>query len=235
MIPFQTIAQARLEDGSQFTLVRRGEEWVLRAGSSILMSSRTSASEVTLAEQTLRRVSNPRNVLVGGLGLGYTLRATLDRVGPEARVAVAELVPELVEWHGVHLGHLAGFPLKDPRCAVAIGDVLAHIQERPRAYDAIMLDVDNGPSALSTPQNRYLYGDRGVSHCKRALRPGGVLAVWSQGPCVRYERTLARAGLKVEVLSVGAGVSGRAQHVLFVASLGEKPPTPRRALTKTGA
>jgi spermidine synthase len=235
VIPFQTIAQARLEDGSQFTLVRRGEEWVLRAGSATLMSSRTSASEVTLAEQTLRRVVHPRDVLVGGLGLGYTLRATLDRVAPETRVAVAELVPELVQWHEVHLGHLAEFPLKDPRCSVVIGDVLAHIQQRPRGYDAIMLDVDNGPSALSTPQNRSLYGDRGVSHCKRALRPGGVLAVWSQGPCVRYEQTLARAGMKVEVLSVGAGVSGRAQHVLFVASLPDKTPTPRRALTKNGA
>jgi spermidine synthase len=219
LIPFETIAHARLDDGSEFTLVRRGEEWVLRAGAATLMSSRTSTSEVTLAEQTLRRVSNPRDVLVGGLGLGYTLRAVLDRVGPQTNVAIAELIPDLVEWHGVHLGHLADYPLQDPRCKVVVGDVLAHIKTSPGAYDAIMLDVDNGPAALSTPHNQQLYNDRGVSHCRRALRPGGVLAVWSHGPCARYERTLVRAGLEVQVLSVGAFDTGKARHVLFMATL----------------
>jgi len=218
MLPFQTIAQARLANGSEFTLVRRGEEWVLRAGSSTLMSSRTSTSEVTLAGQTLQRVKGPRDVLVGGLGLGYTLRAVLDRVGPQTNVTVAELVPELIEWNRVHLGHLANFPLQDPRAKVALGDVLDHIRAAPSAFDAILLDVDNGPAALSTPHNQQLYSDRGVDHCRRALRPGGVLAVWSQGPSARYERTLARAGLEVEVLSVGAFDTGRARHVLFMAT-----------------
>lgn len=229
MLPFETIAQARLENGSEFTLVRRGEEWVLRAGSSTLMSSRASASEVTLAEQTLRRVKTARDVLVGGLGLGYTLRAVLDRVAPQTNVAVAELVPELVEWNRVHLGHLANHPLQDPRCKVLAGDVLAHIKASPNAFDAIMLDVDNGPAALSTPNNQQLYRDRGVEHCRRALRPGGVLAVWSQGPCARYERTLARAGLAVDVLSVGAFTTGNARHVLFIATCpaaGEPSGTP---------
>lgn len=218
LLPFETIAQARLENGSEFTLVRRGEEWVLRAGSSTLMSSRTSTSEVTLAEQTLCRVKSPRDVLVGGLGLGYTLRAVLDRVGPQTNVAVAELVPELVEWNRVHLGHLANFPLLESRCKVVVGDVLDHIKTSPSAFDAILLDVDNGPSALSTPHNQKLYGDRGAGYCRRALRPGGILAVWSQGPSARYERTLARAGFEVEVLSVGAFDTGRARHVLFMAT-----------------
>jgi spermidine synthase len=218
LVPFQVVAQARLEDGSEFSLVRRGEEWVLRAGSSTLMSSRTSASEVTLAEQTLRRVTDAREVLVGGLGLGYTLRAVLDRVGPRANITVAELVPELVDWNRVHLGHLANFPLQDSRCKVAVGDVVDHIKSAPAAYDAILLDVDNGPSALSTPRNQRLYGDRGADSCRRALRPGGVLAVWSQGPSARYERTLARAGFEVDVLRVGAFATGRARHVLFMAT-----------------
>jgi len=187
------------------------------------MSSRTSTSEVTLAEETLRRVTDARDVLVGGLGLGYTLRAVLDRVGPQTNVTVAELVPELIEWNRVHLGHLASFPLEDPRCKVALGDVLDHIKTAPSAFDAILLDVDNGPAALSTPHNQQLYGNRGVDYCRRALRPGGVLAVWSQGPSARYERTLARAGLEVEVLSVGAFDTGRARHVLFMARSAARP------------
>lgn len=221
MLPFQTIAQAWLEDGSEFTLVRRGEEWVLRVGPSTLMSSRTSTSEVTLAEQTLRRVTSPSDVLVGGLGLGYTLRAVLDRVGPQTNVSIAELVPELIEWNRVHLGHLANFPLLEPRCQIVVGDVLAHIKKAPSAFDAILLDVDNGPAALSTPHNQQIYRDRGAEYCRRALRPGGVLAVWSQGPCARYERTLVRAGFDVEVLSVGAFDTGSARHVLFMAT---RPP-----------
>jgi spermidine synthase len=219
LLPDQIIAQAQLVDGADFSLVRRGEEWVLLTGSATLMSSRTSTSEVTLAEQTLRRVTNARDVLVGGLGLGYTLRAVLDRVGPDTNVTVAELVPELVEWNRVHLGHLASFPLQDPRCKVAVGDVLAHLKQAPAAYDAIMLDVDNGPAALSTPKNQQLYRDRGAAYCRAALRPGGVLTVWSSRPCARYERTLLRAGLAVEVLSVGAFDSGNARHVLFMGTL----------------
>jgi spermidine synthase len=187
------------------------------------MSSRTSTSEVTLAEQTLRRVNGPRDVLVGGLGLGYTLRAVLDRVGPQTNVTIAELVPELVEWNRVHLGHLANHPLEDSRSKVVVGDVLDHIKTAPSTFDAILLDVDNGPAALSTPHNQQLYSNRGVDYCRRALRPGGVLAVWSQGPSARYERTLARAGLEVEVLSVGAFDTGRARHVLFMARSAARP------------
>lgn len=159
MLPFETIAQTRLEDGSDFTLVRQAEEWILRVGESTLMSSLTSTSEVTLADVALRRVPDARDVLVGGLGLGYTLRAVLDRVVPEANVAVAELVPELVDWNRVHLGHLAGFPLDEPRCRVVVGDVLEHIKTVPGGYDVILLDVDNGPAALSNPHNQQLYGD----------------------------------------------------------------------------
>jgi spermidine synthase len=223
LLPFQTIAETRLKDGSEFTLLRRGEEWVLRVGPSTLMSSQTSTSEVTLAHETLRRVTAPRDVLVGGLGLGYTLRAVLDRVGPETNVAIAELVPELVEWNRVHLGHLANFPLNESRCTVLLGDVLDRIRAAPGAFDAILLDVDNGPAALSNPHNQQLYGDRGARYCGRALRPGGVLAVWSRGPCARYERTLNRAGFDVEVLSVGAFDAGSAKHVLFIATRTEVP------------
>lgn len=218
MLPYQTIAQTWLKDGSEFTLVQRDDEWVLRVGTSTLMSSIASASEITLAEETLRRVKNPRDVLIGGLGLGYTLRAALDRVDPRANVVVAELVPELVEWNRVHLGHLANFPLNEPNCKVVVGDVLDHIKSSPSAYDALLLDVDNGPAALSNPHNQQLYGDRGVDYCGRALRPGGVLAVWSRGPCARYERTLVRAGFTVETISASAFGTGNARHVLFLAT-----------------
>lgn len=224
MLPFETIARARLEDGSEFTLVRRGEEWVVRAGATTLMSSRTKASEVALAEQALGRVPRPRGVLVGGLGLGYTLRAVLDRVGPETSVTVAELVPELVDWNRNYLGALANYPLREPNCQVVVDDVLAHIERSPEAFDAILLDVDNGPAALSTPHNRALYGDAGIRLCRRALRPGGVLGVWSQRPCERYERALGRGGFDVEVLRVGAAERGSAKHVLFFGTL----PTSRR-------
>lgn len=218
MLPFETIARARLEDGSEFTLVRRGEEWVVRAGATTLMSSRMSASEVALADQTLRRVARPKDVLVGGLGLGYTLRAVLDRIDRETNVTVLELVPELIEWNRVHLGHLAGFPLEEPNCQAVVGDVLAYIEESPGAFDAILLDVDNGPTALSTPHNRSLYGEHGIGLCRRALRPRGALAVWSQRSCEPYERALRRGGFDVEVLRVGAFDRGTAKHVLFVAT-----------------
>jgi spermidine synthase len=216
---YTTIAQTSLKDGSDFTLVQRGEEWVLRVGQSTLMSSIASTSEVTLASEALRIVADPRDVLVGGLGLGYTLRAVLDRVGAQTSVTIAELVPELFDWNRVHLGHLANFPLNDPRCKPVVGDVLAHIKAMPSGFDVILLDVDNGPAALSNPHNQQLYGDRGTAYCQRALRPGGVLAVWSRGPCARYERTLARAGFEFETLSVNAYDSGNARHVLFLATL----------------
>src|SRR5205814_2165899 len=147
---------------------------------------------------------SPRAVLVGGLGLGYTARAVLDRVSSEAVVTVLELMPELVDWNHRHLGILAGHPLVDGRCRVVVGDVFDTLRRSPAAFDVILLDVDNGPRGLTQPKNQRLYGERGIRRCLAALRPNGVLAVWSRGPSARYLRKLEKIGAEVEMLSVAA-------------------------------
>lgn len=216
LIPATTIETARLADGTEFSLVQRGDEWIVRVGGMLLMSSRAHASEEALADQALARIRTPQNVLVGGLGLGFTLRAVLDRVAPTTRVTVCELLPALVEWNRQHVGQLAGHPLADPRSEVVVGDVYDHIKRSPDTFDVILLDVDNGPTALSNASNQMLYSDRGIRACLRALRSRGVLAVWSAGPSARFERALEKAGFDVEVLRVSAFETGSASHVVFL-------------------
>lgn len=220
MLPWQIVDRAAAPHGAEWTLARRGDEWVVRAAGRVLMSSRQHGSEEALAALALAKVARPRAVLVGGLGLGYTLRATLDRLPRTARAVVVELVPALVAWNRTHVAHLAGRPLDDPRTRLQHGDVLARIAEAKGAYDAILLDVDNGPSALSDAANARLYGDAGVRACRDALRAGGALAVWSAGPDDRYRLRLEKAGLEVEVHAVPArgGTSRGVRHVVFVAS-----------------
>jgi spermidine synthase len=221
LVPWQIVDRAPAPDGAEWVLARRGEEWVVRAGGRVLVSSRQHGSEEALAELALARVARPRKVLVGGLGLGFTLRAALDRLPRDARVVVAELVPALAAWNRAHVGHLAGRPLEDPRTRLQHGDVLGRIAEAKGAYDAILLDVDNGPSAVSQASNDRLYGGPGVRACRDALRAGGVLAVWSAGPDERYRDRLERAGLSPEVRTVPSLGAGRGvRHVVF---LGVKP------------
>jgi spermidine synthase len=181
------------------------------------MSSRMHDSEEALAEHALERHHDPHTVLVGGLGLGFTLRAVLDRVAGDAKVTVAELVPELVEWNRVHLGLLNDHPLDDRRTEVVVGDVFDTLKSSSRTFDVILLDVDNGPVALSHPKNQRLYSEQGVSICHTALRAGGVLAVWSVGPDAKFERRLARAGFQVDVMRVSARKGAGARHVIFMA------------------
>jgi spermidine synthase len=185
----------------------------------VLMCSRAHESEEALAEHGLARSNAPTRVLVGGLGLGFTLRAVLDRVSAETKVSVAELVPQLVEWNREHVGGLAGHPLKDSRSEVIVGDVLDVMKRSTAAFDVILLDVDNGPVALSNASNQRLYSRRGVGTCHEALRPGGVLAVWSASPSARFERIMSGAGFEVEVLRVPAFKTGRASHVLFLGAV----------------
>jgi hypothetical protein len=238
MLPWRIVDRAAGPDGAEWTLVRRGEEWVVRARGRVLMSSRQHGSEEALAALALARIGPsplPRGaaeragvsgsrrrpaptVLIGGLGLGFTLRAALDRLPADARVIVAELVPALAAWSRDHVGHLAGRPLDDPRTRLQHGDVLGRIAEAKGAFDAILLDVDNGPSALADARNARLYGDEGVRACRDALRAGGALAIWSAGPDERFRARLERAGLDVEVHAVPArgGTSRGARHVVFV-------------------
>lgn len=215
MLETQIIDKARVAD-DEFVLTRHDDEWVVRVNSRILMSSRMYDSEVALAEQALERADDPQAVLVGGLGLGFTLRAVLDRVGSDAVVTVNELVPELVGWNRTQLAELNDRPLDDPRCEVVVGDVFETIKRSRGAFDVILLDVDNGPIALSNAKNQRIYSEQGVRSCHRALRPAGVMAVWSAGPNARFERRMANAGFDVEVMRVSVHAGSRAKHVLFL-------------------
>src|SRR5258706_1515675 len=171
MIETETIAQARVANGCEFVLANHAGEWVVRVGGRILMSSRMHDSEESLAKEALERVEAPRSVLVGGLGLGFTLRAVLDRVSANTKVTVGELVPELVEWNRVHLAELHGHALDDPRCEVVVGDVFAVIKRSKAVFAVVLLDVDTAPIALPHAQNQQLYADRGLREAPPALRP----------------------------------------------------------------
>jgi spermidine synthase len=217
MLDWATVERTRIADGTEFVLGRHGDGWVIRVGALVLMSNRMHDSEESLAEVALARVSNPRTVLVGGLGLGYTARAVLDRVSTDTDVTVLELMPELVDWNRRYLGGLANHPLADPRCHVVVGDVFDELKRSPGAFDVILLDVDNGPHGLTQAKNQRLYGEWGIRACLAALRPKGVLAVWSSGPNARYQRRLERNGAEVEVLSVPARIGAKLRHFVFLA------------------
>ncbi len=218
MIEALTIDSAWVPNGCEFELVRQDEAWIVRVAGRVLMSSRMHDSEEALAEHAIERVRDPHAILVGGLGLGFTLRAVLDRVEEDAKVTVAELVPALVEWNRTHLAELHDSALDDPRCNVVVGDVFQTIKSNPNTFDVILLDVDNGPIALSHAQNQRIYSEYGVRTCHAALRPEGVLAVWSAGPSPKFEKRLANAGFDVEVRSVHARKGSRARHVIFLAT-----------------
>ena len=215
MLDWATVESAKVGN-NEFVLARHGENWVVRVDQRILMSNRINQSEIALAEETLDRVPDARSILVGGLGLGYTLRAALDIAHEEAHVTVVELVGELVDWNRRLIGHLNDAPLDDPRCEVVVGDAFELIHKARAQYDVIMLDVDNGPQALSQVKNQRLYGDVGVRACWNALMPGGVLGVWGNGPNAKYAARMERFGFHVEVLGVQASFGSRAVHTLFL-------------------
>ncbi len=217
MLPWETIATAKTPDGTPLTLARRGTEWVVRAGGHMLMSSHSHLTEERMALLALERLSEPKTVLLGGLGLGFTLRAVLDRMPQDSRVIVAELSPALIEWNKVHVAELAGKPLEDPRVRLQPGDVFKRICEGKSAYDAILLDVDNGPSALVEGANEVLYGEGGIHACLAALKVGGVLAVWSAGPDEKYLERLQRAGFEAKAKTVTTRPIGGVRHTVFVA------------------
>lgn len=215
MVSWQTVETAQV-GRSTFTLSRSGDEWMVQVDRRVLMASRTFQSEISLAEEAIARTESPRHVLIGGLGFGYTLRAALDALPPTARISVAELVPELVAWNRHHLAHLNRSACDDPRCEILVGDAFEPIVRAKGAFDAILLDVDNGPEAISQAKNRRLYDDSGTRACWDALTPGGVLAVWSAGPNEPYAKRLKRQGFATEVLRVPVRKGARATHVLFL-------------------
>ena len=226
MIPWQELERAPVPGGGELALWRRGDEFSIRAGTQELMNSRMHGSEEALAARGcagLERVHDAC-VLVGGLGMGFTVRACLERLGATARVEVAELVSAVVRWNRGPLAHLAGRPLDDARVRVFEGDVGAVIRAAREVYDAILMDVDNGPVALTSEANARLYGTAGLAEAVRALAPGGAYALWSPVDDGRFTDRLRRAGLAVTTERVPARPGGGGRHVLWLATR-----TPERA------
>lgn len=224
MLPRETIATAAIPGGDTLTLVSHGRDYVVMLGRDELMGTRMQFSEEQLAILTLERVAAPRpRVLIGGYGMGFTYRAALDRLPPGGGVTVAEVVPDVVEWARGPLAHLTGATLDDPRGTVIIADVAALIDDAidgttPR-YDAILLDVDNGPDGLVRDGNDRLYSLSGLRTAKAALRPGGVLAVWSAAKDPVFTNRLRKAGFAVDEVSVRARAKGKGpQHVIWFAA-----------------
>lgn len=207
-------------DGNVVRLYRRGEEFAIRVESSELMASGVHGSEDALAKEACLRIKNcdaPR-LLIGGLGMGYTLAAALGCLGADAEVVVAEIVPAVVLWNRGLLAHLAGAPLEDSRVRVLELDVALALQSATSAYDAILLDVDNGPRALTSAGNGWLYSPAGLDRTRSALAPGGILAVWSAWPDRSFTSRLRRAGFHVEQVTVRSrGARGGRKHVLWLA------------------
>lgn len=223
MKPWELLGQTLTPDGSDMRLTRRDDEFVIHVNGKTLMSSRLHGSEEELARLACCHASSAAEpqVLVGGLGMGFTLRATLDLLPSEAVVTVAELVPAVVEWNRGPLGTLTGFPLKDPRVRIDQQDVALSLGAQVEQFDAILLDVDNGPTAFTTSENDSLYGNDGVATAFGALRKGGVLAVWSAWDDRKFEHRLRFHGFEARTEQVRARRNkGGAKHTIFV---GNKP------------
>jgi spermidine synthase len=221
--PLELIGQTLTPNGIDMKLTRRANEYIILANGKSLMSSRMHGSEEALATLACRRVQTLKQpcVLVGGLGMGFTLRATLDFLPPDAIVEVAELVPAVVDWNRGPLGPLAGHPLKDRRVRVHVGDVAVRLDAGPGRFDAVLLDIDNGPAAFTSSDNARLYDNRGLTAVRAALKIGGVLAVWSARDDRKFEQRLRYLGFTVEVERVRARLKkGGPRHTIF---LGHKP------------
>lgn len=224
MIPWEFLDSAQVPGkGGELRLYKRGREFSIRVNGCELMNSSAHGSEDALAELACARVANrpkPR-VLIGGLGMGYTLAAALHRLGVKARVVVAELVPAVVEWNRIPLADLAGHPLQDKRVTIREDDVARILKEKSCAYDAILLDVDNGPNGLTHKGNDWLYAREGLEAAFAALRPEGVLAVWSVSPERSFTRRLKQVGFAVDEVCVRArGARGGGRHTIWIAKRG---------------
>jgi spermidine synthase len=222
MIPWRLLDSAQVPGHrGGISLYDRGGEFSIRVNGCELMNSRVHGSEEALAELACARIVGrqaPR-ILIGGLGMGFTTAAALHLLHCTGRVEVAELVPKVVEWNRRFLGELSGHPLQDPRVTVREADVGLILQGERKGYDAILLDVDNGPAALTRMENSRLYSEAGIRIAFAALRPMGVLAVWSAAPDAAFAGRLSRAGFAVEEFPVrGRGRAGGNRHTIWVAT-----------------
>ncbi|TYO68089.1 spermidine synthase [Bradyrhizobium hipponense] len=222
MIPWEKIDTTRIpgSDG-ELRLMRRGKEFSIMLGTNELMNSRLSGSEAalaTLAAKKIEKVAKP-HVLIGGLGMGFTLRAALAVLGSQASIVVSELVPAVVAWARGPMAQVFGDSLEDPRAIIRETDVAKIIREHRSAFDAILLDVDNGPEGLTRKGNDALYSSTGLKAARMALRLGGVLAVWSSGPNPAFAKRLDSAGFDVNEVNIRAtGRGGGSRHVIWIAT-----------------
>jgi spermidine synthase len=225
MIPWKQIDTSRVPGADvELRLMRRGDEFSMMLGPNELMNSRLSGSEEALATLACKRIEAVKrpHLLIGGLGMGFTLRAALAVLGSEAKVMVAELVPAVIAWARGPMAELFAGSLTDPRANIGEADVVEVIRSHAAAFDAILLDVDNGPEGLIRKANDALYDREGLQAIRRALRPGGVLAVWSSGPNPSFTKRLRDAGFAVNEVAVRATTKrSGAHHVIWFATRSE--------------
>ncbi len=230
MIPWVHLGTATVPGGGgELRLMQRGGEFAIFAGATPLMNSRMSSSEIALAEIACERLRGRRNcrMLIGGYGMGFTLRAALAGLGSDARVTVAELVPQVLEWARGPMAEMTAGGLSDPRVSIHEDDVGEAIASARAKFDAILLDVDNGPDGLSRAANDRLYDRRGLETARKALRPGGLLAIWSAAPNAAFVNRLGSAGFAVEEIKARANKGRGVRHIIWLATngpLNQKPP-----------
>jgi spermidine synthase len=218
MKPWKTLDRAQAPGGGELSLAEHDGQYVIRIDGKELMSSRSHGSEKFMAKVGLegRPPGEATRVLVGGLGFGYTLRAVLDVLPPRGRVVVAEISSAVMAWNRERVGGLAGHPLDDPRTSLEELDVLALMRRDAGAFEVILLDLDNGPAALTLPANAALYREKGIAVCMRALAPRGTLVVWSAGPDASYVARLKQGGFDAEARTVDAHPGSPKRHTLFI-------------------
>jgi spermidine synthase len=220
MIPWTLIDTAKVPDGDEeLRLKQRGSEFSIMLGTSELMNSRLSGSEEALARLSIDKIRDRKGptMLIGGLGMGFTLRAALAELPQDAKVVVAELVPAVIRWAKGPMAEIFKGCLDDPRVTIREADVGLLIRAEPNTYDAILLDVDNGPEALTREENDRIYDRSGLGAARTALRPDGVLSVWSSSPDSRFTRRLQTAGFAVEEVPTRASTKGRgAKHMIWL-------------------
>ncbi len=245
MKPRVKIASARTPDGGKMLLYQHDRDFLIEIDGEDLMLSRHHESELELARLGCAHLAGRKapSLLIGGLGMGYTLRQALDMLSPDAEVVVGELLGAVVEWNREFLGELNGQPLADERVDLETGNIVELISRSKGRFDAILLDIDNGPSAMTYSGNSRLYGYDGIMACRRALRKKGCLAVWSAGPCKAYEQLLMHCGFHVRRYRVPAYRGSKSQsRFIWVASEdksilppgGGEPRRPRRNNSKAG-